>query len=322
MTTTNSLPNPDDAIGQPGRDHDHAACLRDLFTPLRQLHRAGGPRPREYADLDRYVWRLAAHLKVAHVTRDEIDAQLRSLGASYLWGTLIGFCFLRPHGYAGDFEIIDRIHQNFVSNDRRFYRWDLYFHQLMATQAVRNRKEFFKALVQELSQRGKPVSILNLGSGPCRDVAEFLDTNPQSDVRFTCVDHDGDAIRYAKKACAKHAGKVEFVRANVIRERVQGQYDLVWSAGVADYLSDRLFMVLLARARAAVAPGGELVIGNFSDRNPSRDHMEVLGRWYLRHRSRDELTSLGVSACGAARQVYVDAEPTGVNLFLRIKAPR
>jgi len=321
MTTENSPLRADDSIGQSGRDHDHAACIRDLFAPLRRFSRAGGPRPREYSDLDRYVWRLAAHLKVAHVTRDEIDAQLRSLGTTFLWGTLIGFGFLRPHGYSGDFEIIDRIHQKFVSSDPRCCRWDVYFHQLMAPQAVRNRKELFKSLVQKLSQRVKPVSILNLGSGPCRDVAEFLDTNPHSGVHFTCVDHDIDAIRYAKKVCAKYTDNVEFVRANVIRDRLQGQYDLVWSAGVADYLSDRLFIALLERALTAVAPGGELIVGNFSDRNPSRDHMEVLGRWYLRHRSRDELTSLGVTACGSTRHLSVDSEPTGVNLFLRIKAP-
>lgn len=261
-------------------------------------------------------------MMVRHISREEVDAQIWSLGPRFLWGTLIGFGFLKPHGYSGDFEMIDRIHTRFCSRDPMFSRWDLYFHQFAAVQAVRNRKEYFKDLVDELirkrGDRGATLKVLNLGSGPCRDIVEFLDADPSADVDFTCVDQDRQAIQYAQKVCARHINKVRFVEANILRYSPERKFDLVWSAGVADYLNDRSFAALLSRARRVTEAMGEIVIGNFSNANPSRDHMEILGRWYLIHRSEQELVDVCRQAGVDRRMVQVDAEPLGVNLFVRI----
>jgi len=41
-------------------------------------------------------------------------------------------------------------------------------------------------------------------------------------------------------------------------------------------------------------PGGELIVGNFSDNNPIRTMMEIYAQWYLIHRSKKELFGLAV----------------------------
>jgi len=92
---------------------------------------------------------------------------------------------------------------------------------------------------------------------------------------------------------------------------------LVWSAGFFDYLNDRLFVCALRRYWRMVAPGGELVLGNFSTSNPSRTYME-LGRWFLFHRTEDQLKELALRAGVSPDATRVAQESAGVNLFLHI----
>lgn len=39
--------------------------------------------------------------------------------------------------------------------------------------------------------------VLNIGCGPGRDMYEYLRRNPDSDVKFECVDLDSNAISFA-----------------------------------------------------------------------------------------------------------------------------
>lgn len=67
-----------------------------------------------------------------------------------------------------------------------------------------------------------------------------------------------------------------------------------------------------------VVPGGELVIGNFSSTNPSRDYMEF-GEWFLHHRCEEDLINLAKHSDIDYKNIIVDSEPFGVNLFLRLR---
>jgi hypothetical protein len=60
-------------------------------------------------------------------------------------------------------------------------------------------------------------------------------------------------------------------------------------------------------------------VGNFSDFNPSRDYMELLGDWVLQHRTRDRLRELALEAGAAEDAIDVQWEPEGVNLFLHVR---
>lgn len=47
--------------------------------------------------------------------------------------------------------------------------------------------------------------------------------------------------------------------------------------------------------------------------------MEVVSEWYLNYRSREDLLNLAGDAGLLNRNVFVDAEALGVNLFLNIQ---
>jgi hypothetical protein len=69
-----------------------------------------------------------------------------------------------------------------------------------------------------------------------------------------------------------------------------------------------------------LAGGGEFIIGNFSNSNPTKRLMEVLSDWYLVHRSKHDLIRMAIEADAREELVEVDMEELGVNLFLRIRA--
>lgn len=91
-----------------------------------------------------------------------------------------------------------------------------------------------------------------------------------------------------------------------------------YSAGLFDYLNQRSFAALLGGLYDALAPGGHLCVGNVGRHNPTRYTMEYLLDWFLIHRSPAELGEFARGLDPRPGRFEVDAESTGVNLFLRI----
>lgn len=286
--------------------------LRNEITQLAECVRRGGPEPVEYEAIARCFQSLGAH--------ETDQASISAVFAPTLTADCIhGHGYLKPHGYAGDFEMIDRIYTEWVSPNPRLARWDQFFHSQAAPRAVRNRKAFLQNVLHHLEQRSSAaVDVLNLGCGPGRDIAEYFASRPDSRVRVLSLDLDPKAIRHAQDLCRPYRDHVRFACENVLRYCPTRPFDLIWSAGLFDYFSDRLFVRVAKRLLAAVRPGGELVIGNFGPENPSRTYMELLGRWELEHRSASRLLALAAEAGAAHDMVRVEAEPEGINLFLRV----
>lgn len=233
--------------------------------------------------------------------------------------TIVGHMFHKPHGYAGDFELIDRIYCQRNSTDENLYKWDKFFHTLEGAEAVRNRTLYFKDLVNKTADKHGSALVLNLGSGPCRDLNEYLETNLDQTVRFECLDMDETAIEYGKVVCDNFSDQIEFINKNALTFSPDYQYELIWSAGLFDYFNDKIFVRLVRRIYTLVKNGGELVIGNFSTYNPSRVFMEVYGQWFLHHRNEETLTELAVKAGVPRELIEVSKEDVGVNLFLHLK---
>jgi hypothetical protein len=62
-----------------------------------------------------------------------------------------------------------------------------------------------------------------------------------------------------------------------------------------------------------------MIIGNFNVENPSRRSMEIMGDWFLYHRSVDELIQFASQAGIEESKIEVIREPLGINLFLRVR---
>jgi extracellular factor (EF) 3-hydroxypalmitic acid methyl ester biosynthesis protein len=292
--------------------------LDDHFALPAAWAKCGGPAAHEHRAFTAWLAQTARLVAANRLSLGAVHAFWRSLGPAYLAETLQGHALAKPLGYPGDFSLLDRIHAGHVSEHPAWRGWDGFFQEQAAPRAVRNRIPHFRQLVADLSRGGgRPLRVLDLGSGPARVVAEGLRALPRAFASVTCVDLDQRALDYGARLCRDFAERVTFQRANVLRYQPEGCYDLVWAAGLFDYFSQPRFVSTLSRLAACLGPGGALVVGNFSPDNPTRDYMELVGDWRLRHRSAAELRALAAEAGFRPAGITVDAEPEGVNLFLR-----
>ena len=62
-------------------------------------------------------------------------------------------------------------------------------------------------------------------------------------------------------------------------------YDVIYCAGLFDYLSDRICKRLMNIFYDILAPGGLLVATNVDTSNPSRQTMEQVLEWHLIYRN-------------------------------------
>ncbi|MFA6059510.1 MAG: class I SAM-dependent methyltransferase [Taibaiella sp.] len=281
----------------------------------------GGPEPHEYAQLMQMADQFSKEYKSGNIF--EVDLQLirNSFGEDCLNATIHGHSITRPYGYAGDFMIIDKFYRKHVTADKRFEKWDKFWQSCAATRAVRNRKTYFINTLTTLLQEKPQLDLLNVASGPARDLAELYSGINKGQVNTVCIEADQHAIAYAKELNKAHSEEINFIEQNIFRHESDKQFDVVWSAGLFDYFNDSVFIKMLRKFVSWTKPGGEVIIGNFSNYNPSRAFMELFGDWYLHHRSEEHLTQLAIQAGIAEGNIKVEREPEGINLFLHILVP-
>ena len=189
------------------------------------------------------------------------------LGDAVTIKTMQGWVAIKPYGYAGDHELIDKMYTKWVSLDPMTQKWDHYFHSQSASKAVRNRKDYFIELLKKVVDECKnsSCSVLNVGSRPGRDVFEFLNLKITKNIKFDFVDMDSNAITYSKAVCGKYSNLIKFHSKNIFRYKTNDKYNLVWSAGLFDYLDDKQFVFLLKRLHSMVTPCSGLIAPDTTD---------------------------------------------------------
>ncbi len=253
------------------------------------------------------------------ISKDVISKISMGFGKEFLENTLHGRGFMKPNGYPGDYLFLDKIYTHHVSDNPKFAIWDEYVQQNAAPTAVRNRKAYFKHLVQSKARTARQINVLNIVSGSGRELAELYKTSPTKNMFTTCVEIDDEAIDFSKKLNKDYLNRIEYVNSNIFRYQANKTFDFIWSAGLFDYLNDKAFVNLLRRFKEWQRIGGEIVIGNYNeDHNPSRNYMEILGDWHLVHRTEGQLLHLAREAGFGEDEVHVSRMPDNVILYLHI----
>jgi thiol-disulfide isomerase/thioredoxin len=235
-------------------------------------------------------------------------------------GEYIIWVFNKPYGYAGDFQIVDYIYQNAVRTKGFDRLWDSWFQQLAASIAVRQRKDDFKkSIVNFIKEHpNKKLRIMNLACGPCREIKELLEGKSAGEffknVIFDCYDFDINAITYAKQFLGNF-NNVNFFNNNAIRlalaknieNQIPYKYDLIYSAGLFDYLGDRLAVRLIVNLSKLIKHAGAIMISNALDKysTPSPIWMEWIGEWYLIYRTEDEFRDIFLNGGFAQHDILI-----------------
>jgi hypothetical protein len=275
--------------------------------------RRGGPAPAEYPQ-------VAAAFSVLSIDKVAPERVAEVLAPTLTPDCLHGWAYLRPHGIAGDHVLVDRLLERAVSSDPRLTAWDAFCHAQPVARAVRNRAAYFRDRLADLDTR-KPLgaAVLVAGSGSARDVHDYLFAHPESRLQITCVDAVAPAVALAASRCHGLRQPVTVLHQELHALRSRVRYDLVWAPAHGCCLDDRAWIALASRLYDLVAPDGEVVFGNIGAANASRPYLEVVMRWFLVHRSAEQVASLAHAVGGPEATVHVEREPEGAYLFTRMR---
>jgi extracellular factor (EF) 3-hydroxypalmitic acid methyl ester biosynthesis protein len=271
----------------------------------------GGPDPHHYEEFTSIVNNLEPY---------EIDVFRERIKTILNEQTLIGHGFVKPFGYPGDFTLIDKIYRMEINEDPSYRKWDVFFQNQPGANAVRNRKDFFISYCKKLVRKTENAKVLILGSGPASDVYEFMSGySGDSKISFDLIDFDQSAIDFSMKKNERFNGQIAYNKINALRFNSFKLYDLIWSAGLFDYFKDKHFTFLIRKYINCLTEDGEMVISNFSTKNPTKRLMEVMSDWYLNLRTESDLFRIASDANIDKEMVSVDKEALGINLFLKIR---
>ncbi len=216
---------------------------------------------------------------------------------------------LKPRGYAGDYELFERICDFKLSDDPWGRAFDLYFQEQAAPRAVRARTEYVANAIVEVGRNSSDsVKLVIVGAGPAREVrtaCERLVADERDRLEVVLIDIDPQALQYAtdRLASCLRPKQLQVERHNLFRlpesaqlsDRISGA-GLISCSGLFDYLDSSQSMCMLSFFQAALKPGGQGIVFQFSPDNPTRAYMEWIANWYLNYRTADEFLDLALAA--------------------------
>ncbi len=254
--------------------------------------------------------------------------------------------FQKPLGYAGDYETVQMMLRSPYEGSTLFAKlMNVWLLDQVPARAHRNRVDYLEAKLTEEAQRARYENrtgrIYNLGCGAATEVQHFIRKHPEADrMEFTLVDFNQETLEHVMASL--EAAKRETSRSTMVRglqRSVQSvikdfartgvpleehRYQLVYCAGLFDYLSDAVCKRVLSILYEMLAPGGLLLATNVSaalnDSRPFRFSMEYMLDWHLVYRTGTEVRAL-VPERVPADLASTCIEDTGANVFLEIRKP-
>ncbi len=238
----------------------------------------------------------------------------------------------KPRGYAGDYEMFVRFWEHTCDDHPLGRLFDRYFQRQAAVEAVRSRTTYLAQIIVAAAMKrpaGREFRVASVGCGPAIELelaASWLPDSHRRNLRVTLLDFDPDALEHARRRLAGVVAdeQIAALRENLYRlpdrrhaAKALDGIDLLYCAGLFDYLSDDVAGEMLRFFWRRLARQGTLLAGNFAPHNPTRAYMEWVGNWHLIYRTPDELTQLALAAGLPERAFTVAAEPLGIDLFLQ-----
>lgn len=290
----------------------------------------------------------------------EVPEPLLSLHAEYvrsglhplmLCSPFIHRCFTKPLGYPGDFGVMNRMLDDPFEGASLFAKlinaWvirsaagDAYRHRVTHLVGVLRRE-----VSRVVAECGGPARVLSLGCGAARETQHFVRHDALSEhAQFTLMDFNPDTVQHAQSrielAMQEAHRKVSVnVREFSVHQMLahgsrlvtnpkllrsgflqRAHYDVIYCAGLFDYLSDRVCRRLLEIFWHLAAPGAVIVASNFAHSNPIKGFMDHVLDWRLLYRDEPTVRSLAVDEHYGAES-HTMYSPDGVEIFLTMRKP-
>ena len=202
--------------------------------------------------------------------------------------------FAKPRGYAGDAELLDLIYADAPPNGpvsrlgTQLYDWSV---EGTSCRSVRARRDILAALIDRIASERPAPRILSVACGHLREAQRSAAVRDGAISELIALDQDPLSLELVEREQTRF--NVKPVRGSVRRLLVNatslGTFDLIYSAGLYDYLPAPTARALTHALFSALRPGGTLLVANFAPSLPDIGYMEAIMDWRLIYRDEGEV---------------------------------
>lgn len=205
--------------------------------------------------------------------------------------------FDKPRGYAGDAVMLDLIYTDrpeLATDDPVGLQILEYTRNRPAPQAVKARRDRLAQLIDATVARRPQARILALAAGHLREVDIARSLVADFGGEIVALDQDAESLAVIGRDYADRG--VRTIHApirDVIAGRLDLQgFDLVYAAGLFDYLPQPVARTLVKHMYAMLNPGGDALVANFMTGIEDVGYMESFMDWHLIYRNHAEMLDL------------------------------
>ena len=269
------------------------SCMHTLVDGLDRIRRAVDPAE----------WmRLIAEVVVPH----PVLAQLRE-------EPFTRRAFEKPRGYAGDAIMMDMAYRHrpyAVTLTRLGAALHVWADQQSSIRSVVERRTILAREIDAVAARREQARVLSIACGHLREAQLSEAVQARAISELVALDQDAESLDVVEReqgafnVHAKRASVGRFVRAGA----ELGSFDLVYSAGLYDYLNEETATTVTDAMFRALRPGGRLLVANFAPELCDIGFMEAIMDWRLIYRDEAAVARLArgiprkqIAACSTTR---------------------
>jgi extracellular factor (EF) 3-hydroxypalmitic acid methyl ester biosynthesis protein len=237
---------------------------------------------------------------------------------------LTGRAYRKPRGYAGDAVMLDMMYGSAaIPEDTSVVGSTVFSYTSVspASQSVTARRDFLADYVDTAAREYSKPDVLCVACGHLREGQRCRSLASGRLGKFVALDQDARSLRVVG-AEQKHFGVeplLSSVRGILNGTLSHERFDVIYTAGLYDYLETPVATALTTTLFGLLKPGGRLLIANFAPDLIDIGYMEAAMDWWLIYRSEgemqdliarvptDELASSRVWRDGLGNIVYLEA---------------
>ena len=226
----------------------------------------------------------------------------------------------KPRGYAGDAVMLDYIYRpEAIAASPLGVAMHRATTGLSSAKSILWRRDYLARQITKVMERARPARVLAVASGHMRELDVIEVPKNRDDLEIYAVDLDTLSLQECVRSYPRI--KIHPVHSSAItirRAKLPENFDLIYCAGLFDYLNEATAEFLLAQLQRHLLATGVLCIANFTPENHGRGFMEGFMDWSLILRDEVDLVRIAKSAApGCAISAFRD--PMGNIAYLEMR---
>ncbi|MDU9404657.1 hypothetical protein RTH46_19415 [Pseudomonas sp. zfem004] len=224
----------------------------------------------------------------------------------------------RPRGYAGDAVMMDYMYFREPPSPCSDIGQQVFAFLTDSPNAasVRWRREHIASLINAEVRQRKTLSVLGVACGHCREGLLLSNEAMLAISRYDVLDQDDESLEVIGRTLPGHIKPKKLAAQALGEQQELCGFDFVYSAGLYDYLDEPQAAALTKVLVERTAPGGTVLVANFTQDNWGRGYMEAFMNWRLVLRTRDDMRRLVPATGVAGSALYFD--PYRNAIYLKI----